>query len=121
MRFAQWCTRALGQGMGWFVRSGMDAQKATSEVRPHRSCLGWNRLQAAERAAQLVAARTDRLAESTSAASTRHRSVVAQSIHGSVIDMPYLSDARSVSGWLPAPMLLSSIRPIIARLPLATW
>src|SRR5260370_36836781 len=60
------------------------------------------------------------LAESTSAASTRHRSVVAQSIHGSVIDMPYLSDARSVSGWLPAPILLSSIRPIIARLPLAT-
>src|SRR6202030_4577844 len=56
------------------------------------------------------------------AASRRHRSVVGQSIHGSVIDTPYLSAARfELSGWLPASILLSSIAPMIAPLPAHTW
>ena len=56
------------------------------------------------------------------AASFRHRSVVGQSIQGSVTETPYFSLARfELIGWLPALIFDSSIAPIMALLPAHTW
>ncbi len=48
--------------------------------------------------------------------------MVVQSTHGSVTEHPYFSfDGSAGIGWLPHSRLLSTIQPMIERLPWTTW